>query len=210
MPNRLYLLHNIVSSDELENTLIEKYDLADFRAVAGDFRLPYQLELYLKPAPKHEMVDFVNEIAAFFPTYIINYNERIWLDIENHYNSLNENKIIKQMIFLFAMIFVQIYIRAWYIMKNRTAIDAIALSGIKKNVLIIRELKYNFIYLGASILTIIVLYVIINSTGLVSLIADNFLGTGMFLNWNYKLSLGIAIILSVIFQRPIFMKLRKT
>jgi len=209
MPHKLYMMHNIVSSEELENTLIEKYNLADYRAVAGDFRLPYQLELYLKPANKKEMVDFVNDIAAFFPTYIINYNERIWLDIENHYNSLNENKLIKQMIFLFAMIFVQINIRALYVMKNRTAIDAIALSGIKRRVLILQELKYNTIYLGIAILTIVVLYVIINTSGLVSLLTDNFVGASMFLNWNYKLFLGIGIVLSVIFQRPMFMKLRK-
>jgi len=209
-PHKLYLSHEMVSSEELERSLIDKYDLVDYRTIAGDFRLPYQLVLYLKSASKDEMVDFVNEIAAFFPTYIINYNERIWLDIENHYNSLNENKLIKQLIYLLAMILVQINIRSWYIMKNKTAIDAVTNSGIKRNILMLREFTYNIVYIGISILTIFVLYIIINSFGLVSFLTDNFLGADVFLNWNYKLSLGLAIILSVLFQKPLFIRMRKT
>jgi len=205
----LYLSHIINCSDEIESSLIEKYDLGDFRTIAGDFRLPYQLELFLKPTNIRLMVDFVDEISAFFPTYLINYNERFWLDIDKHYRSLYRKVNFMEILYLVAMAFVLIYIRSWYIMKHRNAIDAILLSGVKKKILVFEELKNNSIFLGIAMVSALGIYIIVNSFAIVSYLTDSFFGREEFINWYFMILMLIVVVFSLILQKPLLIRKRK-
>ena len=194
--SEFYFSHVIINPDSLERFLIEKYNLTNYQEIAGDYRLPYQLELYLMPLDADRMIYFVRSINAFFPNYIIQYNEKLWSDIDFHLSHLRRSLLIIQAVLLISFLIVQGFVRFWFIVKNKQVMSAILNSGITAKALSVKETVTNAVYVIISVFAIVSINVGINY-----LVADK-----VSIDTQYVLKLVSICVLSVFLQKPLFQK----
>jgi len=148
--------YQIVSPDTLETILIQKYNLTDYKEIAGDYRLPYQIEVTVVPLSMNELARFVADLFTTFSDSIIHYNAKLWEDVDIQVNKLRFYFYILKIVFLCLYIGILYGIRLSYIHRHQSTISAIQTSGIPRLKLLKIDLQKNLSFWGLAIATAII------------------------------------------------------
>ena len=205
--NPIYLTHSITDPDYLESMLISKYNLADYKSISGDYRLPFQIELAISPFPMTQIMIFVSQLSARFTDSIIHYNAKLWNDVEMAVERNMRIFLSLQIIFLFFYVFIQLFIRLSFINRYHENFFALANSGIAHKKLIKKEVSLNLIFFTVSIFSIAVLNVIINYFDLVSYVGRVWTTHFYYINPKMIIMFAFANLIVIVFQKSLFKKL---
>lgn len=204
--HKCYFASEIISPDSLENMLIDKYNLSDYKDIAGDYKLPYQLEISVLPFKTEELLGFVNKIQGFFPNYLLHYNQEIWQNIDQQTNKLKLNIIVMQITALILYMALQFLLRFFLIINYRENISALINSGISLKSLFLKELINKFVFLVIAGFLIITINFLINYINLLTMISTNYSKVNTFLDLNLLVYLMMTNMILVFCQRPFFKK----
>ena len=205
--NPIYLDHSITDPDYLESMLISKYNLADYKSISGDYKLPFQIEISISPLPMNQIIIFVSQLSARFTDSIIHYNAKLWNDVEMVVERNMRIFLCMQVIFLSFYVFIQLFIRLSFINKYHENFFALANSGIAHKKLLKKEVSLNFKFIMIALCSITLLNVIINYFDLVSYVGRVWTTHFYYINPKMILMFFFANLIVIIFQKSLFKKL---
>ena len=209
--NEAYQTHAVVSPDSLKKFMVEKYSLDDIEEIAKDFVLPYQLYITVNPVKMDLLMLLVLEIGENFPENIIQYNDEAWREIDVNVVRLRKISFSVQLITLLIYLFIQIFIRITYILRNKIMINAIVSSGLSFRSIAWKNFVNNLIFLLLSFLLIIAVNILINYFALPHFVTPTIIEHPSFLlyiNINITLMLFITNMLLVVIQKPLLKRSR--
>jgi len=166
--------HNVIYPDFLESMLIDKYHLTDYKEIAGDYVLPYQVEITVFPLPMKQLALFVNSLITTFKDSIIHYNAKLWDDVDTQASKLRFYFYIMKLILLGLYIFIQFSTRIAFIQKNQNDIRALQKSGIAPGKLNIREFNVNLVFWIIAVATAVIVDFLVNYYDLLPIIIAGF------------------------------------
>jgi len=204
--NPIYLTHSITDPDSLESMLISKYNLADYKSISGDYKLPFQIEISVSPYPIVELVLFVNQISAKFNENIVHYNAKLWNDVEMAVERNKRLYLGMQVIFLFFYVFIQLFIRLAFINRYRENFYALVSSGIAFQKLVKKEVVSKLIFLFVSTFSITIVNFILNYFELMSYSGKVWTTHFYYLNPKMVIMFVTANLIIITFQKSLFKK----
>jgi hypothetical protein len=188
--------------------LITKYRLTDYKDISGDFSLPYQVEIFIKPNPIKDLVIFAMGLSTAFPGCIVHYETKRWTMVEAEAKKLYRYVLIILIITLVLYICIQMMLRYKHILKNRENINAVCVSGIKANKLMLAELLRNLYWFGISIGAITLLNLIVNYLDILSILTRMITPHVYYLNVDIITLFSIATVILLAVQKPLFRKIK--
>jgi len=138
--------YQIIPPDSLETILIEKYQLTDYKEIAGDYRLPFQVEITVVPLSMKQLARFVADLSTTFSQNVVHYNAKLWEDVDTQVNKLRFYFYILKLVFLCLYIGVLYAVRLSFIQKHQNTISAILASGTPLRKLAKREFLSNLFF----------------------------------------------------------------
>jgi len=216
--SEVYYSHNVIFPDSLEAMLVEKYRLIDYKEIAGDYTLPYQVEITVFPLPMKQLALFVTSLNTTFTDSIIHYNAKLWDDVDTQASKLNLYFYIMKLILLGLYIFIQFSTRIAFIQKNQNNIRALQKSGISAKKLTKREVGANLLFLLIAIVSAAIIDFAINYYDLLTHVVKGYENYKTFLlekpflytyfNIELLVMLAFANLVLITFQKALFGKIK--
>jgi hypothetical protein len=200
--------YNIVFPDSLENMLIAKYRLTDYKDIRGEFSLPYQVEIFIKPNPIKDLVIFAMSLSSAFPGCIVHYETRQWALVEAEAKKLYRYVLIICIVSLVLYIFIQMMLRYIHILRNRENINAILISGIKTKRLLLAEFLRNLIWFGISTGSIALLNIIVNYFEIMSSLTMMITPHDYYMNIDLVVLFAVSNLILLSVHRPLLRKVK--
>jgi hypothetical protein len=134
--------------ENLQNLLIDKYELQDYEYLADELPFPFMIEAYLSPSLAPVIGSIIEEILLQFSESIsqLQFNEKLWNDIDLKVNSLRTNLLVIEIFALLAYLFIQLFVRYNYCIKFKDDINAVLSAGIKKSEFRKKELLNSILF----------------------------------------------------------------